>query len=168
MYDRIKKAACAALTAVAASTVLAAAPAGALSVGVEGCTPGYWKTHTENWLETPTQAISTETLVTSAFAPGAGARPNLANLTFLQALQGGGGSGVDGASLILARAATAAYLNAAHEGVGYPWRRNAMGVDGRPALVPTVSKAFASGDRAKMLSLAQRLDADNNLGCPLS
>ncbi len=74
MYERIKKAASAALTAVAASTVLAAAPAGALSVGVEGCTPGYWKTHTENWLETPTQAISTETLVTSAFAraPGRG------------------------------------------------------------------------------------------------
>ncbi len=168
MHHRIKKAACAALTAVAVSTVLAAAPAGAVTAGSEGCTPGYWKNHTEDWLETATKPISTQTLVTSAFAPGARTRPNLADVTFLQALQGGGGSGVDGATMILARAATAAYLNAAHEGLGYPWRRTTTGLDGRPPLVPTVSKAFASGNRAKMLSLAQRLDADNNLGCPLS
>ena len=168
MYNRLKKATCAALTVVAATTVIGTAPSVATNIGVEGCTPGYWKNHTENWLESSTKAIPTSTLVTKAFAPGASARPNLTDLTFLQALQGGGGSGVDGASLILARAATAAYLNAAHEGLGYPWRRHRTGLDGRPALVPTVSKAFESGDRTAMLSLAQRLDADNNLGCPLS
>ncbi len=168
MYNRLKKATCAALTVVAATTVIGTAPSGATNIGVEGCTPGYWKNHTENWLETSTKVIPATTLVTKAFAPGAGTRPNLAGLTFLQALQGGGGSGVDGATLILARAATAAYLNAAHEDLGYPWRRNGAGVDGRPALVATVSEAFASGDRSVMLALAQRLDADNNLGCPLS
>jgi hypothetical protein len=31
-----------------------------------------------------------------------------------------------------------------------------------------VNAAFASGDRSTMLDLASRLDADNNLGCPLS
>ena len=167
MFDRIARAGCVTLAAVAATTVLAAAPSGATAIGVEGCTPGYWKNHTENWLETTTLHIPTTKLVTSAFA-GASSRPNLAGVTFLQALQGGGGSGVDGAAVILARAATAAWLNAAHEGLGFPWRRTGPGIDGRPALVPTVNAAFTSGDRAKMLALAQRLDADNNLGCPLS
>jgi hypothetical protein len=91
-----------------------------------------------------------------------------ARRTFLQALQGGGGSGAAGASAILARAASAAYLNAAHEGLGYPWRRKGLGLDGRPPLVATVNAAFRSGDRATMLALASRLDAENNLGCPLS
>jgi hypothetical protein len=167
MLDRLKHTGCAALAAVAATTVLAASPAGATAIGIEGCTPGYWKNHTENWLETATRAIPTSTLVTSVY-PGATIRSNLAGVTLLQALQGGWGSGVAGAAVVLARAASAANLNAAHEGLGYPWRRNATGVDGRPALVPTVNAAFRSGDRATMLALASRLDADNNLGCPLS
>ena len=167
MFHRTIRATCIAAAAVAATTVLAATPAGATAVGAEGFTPGYWKNHTENWLETYTRPIATTKLLTSAFAQ-AGKRPNLVGVTFLQALQGGGGAGVDGAALVLARAATAAWLNAAHEGLGYPWRRTTAGVDGRPALVTAVNAAFASGDRTQMLALAQRLDADNNLGCPLS
>jgi hypothetical protein len=31
-----------------------------------------------------------------------------------------------------------------------------------------VNAALASGNRATMLDLASQLDADNNLGCPLS
>jgi hypothetical protein len=167
MLDRLKRAGCAALAAVAATTVLAATPAGAVTIGEQGCTPGYWKNHTDSWLESATRTIAPTTLVTGVYT-GASTRPNLAGVTLLQALQGGGGPGVDGAAVILARAATAAYLNAAHDGVGYPWRRGAKGLDGRPALVPTVNAAFRSGDRATMLALASRLDADNNLGCPLS
>ena len=167
MLHRLTRATCVTLTAVAATTVLVAAPSGATAVGVEGCTPGYWKNHTESWLETATRPIPTTTLVTAVYA-GASTRSNLVGVTLLQALQGGGGSGTAGAAVVLARAASAAYLTAAHEGLGYPWRRNAVGVDGRPALVPTVNAAFRSGDRATMLALASRLDADNNLGCPLS
>lgn len=132
----------------------------AVEIGNEGCTPGYWKTHTDNWEEIgPGRRYGAE--FTSA-------RANVANLTFLQTLAGGGGAGADGAALILARASTAAWLNAAHEGLGYPWRRLQPGLDGRPALVATVNAAFASENRATMLDLAARLDADNNLGCPLS
>ena len=169
MLTHVKKAGVTALVAVAASTALAAAPApaGATAIGMQGCTPGYWKNHTDSWLETPTWGIPTSKLVTSAYA-GAAQRPNLKGVTFLEALQGGGGPGVDGAAKVLARAATAAWLNAAHEGLGYPWRRTGKGLDGRPPLVATVDAAFLSGDRATMLALAQRLDADNNLGCPLS
>jgi hypothetical protein len=139
----------------------ATVPAHAENIGREGCTPGYWKTHTDNWEETTPGA-----LFSSTFSDGTSGV--LVGLTLEGALAGGGGSGVAGAELILARAATAAFLNAAHEGLGYPWRRDAVGLDGRPPLVATVIAALESGDRARMLALAARLDADNNLGCPLS
>lgn len=147
--------------ALAALTTFVAAPsANAVEIGYEGCTPGYWKNHTDNWEEaTPTKPYAT------AFVQ---ARGNVAGLTFLQALQAKGGPGLDGAAQILARASTAAYLNAAHEGLGYPWRRLTDGKDDRPPLIATVNAAYASGDRATMLALASRLDADNNLGCPLN
>jgi hypothetical protein len=140
--------------------VLGTTAAQAHNIGYQGCTPGYWKTHTENWQET-----TPDTLFGTLYAD---ARANVAGETLLEALQGGGGPGTDGAATILARAATAAWLNAAHEGVAYPWRRNAGGLDGRPHLVSTVNAAFASGDRATMLDLAMELDNDNNLGCTLS
>jgi hypothetical protein len=147
--------------ALAALTTFAATPtASAVEIGYEGCTPGYWKNHTDNWEEAKTTTLFGDRF-TSATA-------GVAGLTFLQALQARGGAGVDGAAQILARASTAAYLNAAHEGLGYPWRRAKVGLDGRPPLVDTVNAAYASGNRDVMLALASRLDADNNLGCPLN
>lgn len=146
--------------ALITSLVLSLAPAAhAVNIGYEGCTPGYWKNHTANWEETtPTTLLGS--IYTSAPA-------SVSGLTLEEALATRGGSGADGAARILARAATAAWLNAAHEGVGYPWRRWQDGLDGRQALVDAVNAAFASGDRATMLALAAMLDADNNLGCPL-
>ena len=142
------------------ASVLGTSAAQATAIGYQGCTPGYWKNHTSSWQET-TPGTTFGTLYV-------GARANVSGLTLVQALQGGGGPGADGAATILARAATAAWLNAANEGLGYPWRREAGGLDNRPKLVPTVNAAFASGDRDTMLALATRLDGDNNLGCPLS
>lgn len=156
----MKRSIAAFVIAAVAPLVLTAPPAQAVNIGYEGCTPGYWKNHTDNWEEAqPSHTYG------SRFAQ---ARANVAGLTLEQALAGGGGPGADGAALILARASTAAWLNAAHEGLGYPWRRAVEGLDGRPALVATVDAAFASGSRAQMLDLASRLDADNNLGCPLN
>lgn len=138
-----------------------AAPTNAAKIGSEGCTPGYWKTHTDNWEEA------------SPFDPFSGPFHTgtsgvLLGITFEDALHLKGGPGVAGAEQILARAAVAGYLNAAHDGLGYPWRRWQEGLDGRPPLVPTVNAALDSGDRATMIELAAWLDADNNLGCPLS
>jgi len=149
---------CAAVLMVSMGAVTTATHA--TGVGNEGCTPGYWKNHTDSW-----QEASPDQLVSDKYA--AAADTSLSATTLLQALAGGGGPGVEGAERILARAAVAAYLNAAHDDVGYPWRRNARGLDGRPPLVRTVNAAFASQDRATMLDLASRLDRDNNLGCPL-
>jgi len=158
--SKIIKGALIALVAVIA-TLTVAPTAQAVGTGQEGCTPGYWKNHTDSW-----QEAAPGDLFGAAYTS---ARANVAGLTLLQALQGGGGSGADGAARILARAATAAWLNAAHDDVGYPWRRVGPGEDGRPGLVTTVNAAFASGSRATMLDLAMRLDNDNNLAeCQLN
>jgi hypothetical protein len=139
---------------------VSATAAHATGVGNQGCTPGYWKTHTDSWQEAdPAQLVKSKYVDATA---------HVADWTLLQALQGQGGPGVDGASEILARAAVAAWLNAANDNVLYPWRRDAVGLGGRPPLVDTVNAAFASGDRATMIALAKRLDTDNNLGCPLN
>ena len=136
------------------------APAFSVSANVvadRGCTPGYWKNHPDAWEEyTTSQKIG----------PIFGASLPQAGQTFLEALQGGGGSGVAGAQAILLRAAVAATLNAAHDTVGYPLRR----YQDPPApngFIPVVSSLLASGDRDAMLEYAAYLDRLNNLGCPL-
>ena len=148
----------AALTGITAT----ATPAGATTSGTtEGCTPGFWKNHPEQWQEgiLPTHLVSQYFTLTGELS-------SLGNLTLAQALDGGGGSGRLGSARILLRASVAALLNAAHDPLLYPWRRDVPGEGGRPALIPTVNSALA-GNRDGMLNLASRLDTDNNLGCPL-
>lgn len=157
---KLFKSALVALVAVFA-TLNVVQTAEATGTGMVGCTPGYWKNHTDSWEE-----ASSGDLLSSIYS---GARANVAGKTLLEALQGGGGPGADGAAVILARAATAAWLNAANDGVGYPWRREFNGLGGRPPLVAYVNAAFASGSRATMIEAASRLDGDNNLAqCPLN
>ncbi|HZB04112.1 MAG TPA: hypothetical protein VE737_07305 [Actinomycetota bacterium] len=84
-------------------------------------------------------------------------------MTFHQALQGGGGSGLEGAAKILFRATVAAFLNAAHEDIDYPYRRFAEPFN----IQLKVNQALASLDRATMLQLAEHLDDVNNADCPL-
>ncbi len=151
-----------ALIAVMALGLVPAALAPALTsannIGNEGCTPGYWKNHTDNWEEySPTQTVS------SAFGSGLTIAAQFENQTLLEALQGGGGTGVSGATKILLRAGTAAILNAAHEGLGYPVRRYAP-----DNMIQDIVDALNSGDRDAMLALAAELDRMNNLGCPLN
>ncbi|MBA3430398.1 MAG: hypothetical protein H0U16_02810 [Actinobacteria bacterium] len=142
---------------MAATMAPAAHFASAANIGNEGCTPGYWKNHTSNWQEyKPTTRLDQPWDFPSELA-------SFENVTMLQALQGGGGAGLDGAAKILLRASTAAYLNAAHEGVGYPYRRlNEPG-----ELRMRINAALASLDRQGMLDLAAELDRANSLGCPL-
>jgi hypothetical protein len=145
-----------------------AVPASANIVGdTQGCTPGYWKNHTESWQENtpPDDMPSPDAPVSSIFS---GATPVTGNQTLTAALAGGGGPGTAGAEKILMRAAVAAYLNAASNDLAFPWRRFSRGIDGRPGLVNAVNSAIASNNRATMIALATRLDDDNNLGCPLN
>lgn len=137
------------------------APAQAYNIGDDGCTPGYWKNHTSNWFEEPGVAIPVGKTLRGA---GYVTTDALRGDTLLEALSYKGGSGAAGAERILLRAAAAAYLNAAHEGLGYPLRRNADPGN----FVAVVNDAIASGDRATMLEVAAWLDEANNLGCPLN
>jgi hypothetical protein len=129
---------------------------GSEPAGDEGCTPGYWKNHTDSW---PPTGYATSQSVSSVFT-AASAYPTQGSSTLLQALAFSGGPGVSGAVEILLRAAVAGLLNAAHPSVSYPLT---------PAQVLAgVNTALASNDRDTMLTLAASLDAGNNLGCPLN
>jgi len=140
---------------------LAASPVSATNSGNEGCTPGYWKNHTDNWFEDDVTPIPvSKTLTSAGFLPSSVPGSH----TLLMALEYHGGPGAAGAERILLRAAAAAWLNAAHEGLGYPYRR-----DGDPGdIVNSVNTAIGSGNRAQMIALATLLDDANNLGCPLN
>ena len=123
----------------------------------EGCTPGYWKQtqHFDSWVATgfnPNQTVG------SVFA-GAAANP-YHNNTLVQALEFGGGGGVNGAKQILLRAAVAAVLNASHPDIDYQFTT--------AQVINSVNAALASGNRATILALASDLDDANNAGCPLN
>ena len=147
------------LTATLAFTLAGAhAPATAVNIGHEGCTPGYWKNHTDNWEEyTPDTKLSSLWTFPASLS-------KYGDWTMLEALSARGGTGLAGATRILLRAAVAAYLNAAHEGVGYPYRR----MDEPGDLQDAINAALASEKRSTILSLATKLDQANNLGCPLN
>jgi hypothetical protein len=123
------------------------------SGGGEGCTPGYWKNHTDSWAPS---GYSPNQTVSSVFSNP----PFFGGNTLLQALQGGGGPGVQGATKILLRAATASLLNSAHPGVSFDMST--------ADVISAVNAALASNDRATMIALAGDLDDANNEGCPLN
>ncbi|WP_435745717.1 hypothetical protein [Nocardioides sp. SYSU DS0663] len=152
------------LTAIASLlSVAAVAPVHAGNSGTtEGCTPGYWKNHTENWYEKPDLKIPSNLGLEKPWA-GFDVSKALEGDTLLDALKYRGGKGAEGAERILLRAAVASWLNAAHEELEFPLRRDG----GSDPFVPRVNAAIASGDRAQMLDLAAELDRVNNLGCPL-
>jgi hypothetical protein len=119
------------------------------TVGNQGCTPGFWKNHTDVWV-----GYSPSDLVSAVFSNAAPYDVD----TLLQALSLKGGPGVDGAEQILLRAAVSALLNSTS--VNYPLTT--------AEIITMTDNALATGDRATILSVASELDALNNLGCPLS
>jgi hypothetical protein len=120
--------------------------------GDEGCTPGYWKNHTESWT-----GYSTGQTVSSVFSAATG---SLGSTTLLAALGGGGGSTLDAKKAILIRAAVAAVLNAANSGVSYAFDSGSV--------ISQVNTALASNDADLIEGLKDTLDAANNAGCPLN
>ena len=120
--------------------------------GDEGCTPGFWKNHPEEWQGyVPGQTLGSVFTVPASIGLG--------NATLSQALQFGGGSSLPAAAQILLRAATAALLNASHGDVEFS--------QDAASIISSVNSALASGDRGTILSLAETLDSENNAGCPL-
>ena len=157
-----------ALVGICTAAAMLASPAHATNIGDEGCTPGYWKNHTDSWQETgslsPNTPLTFDHSATDNIPPFAPSSDDLnadgSTDTFLDALYFKGGPGLVGAERILFRAAVASWLNASNEGVGFPLRRKDF--------VPEVNAAIATGDRQTMIDYASYLDGLNNLGCPLN
>jgi len=62
---------------------------------MQGCTPGYWKNHTDNWQEyQPTAPTADLFTLPASLMP-------LGDQTLLKSLQGGGGPGEQGAAKVL-------------------------------------------------------------------
>lgn len=171
------------MIAVGAALVMAAgvglaAPAAANQGGYgEGCTPGFWKNHLD-WKSYDDNSNPTN----DDFLPGSDVedalRINVPNsysgdsydfeaMTSLEALQGGGGPGLEGATKILLRASVAAYLNA-DAALDFPLRRFTDGVDGQPSMQSEIQRVLDSGSRYQILRYAWYLDGLNNAYCPLS
>ena len=116
----------------------------------DGCTIGYWKNFPNNWCST----YNSSTLYGAVFTS---APNNLANKTFMQILNLGGGGAAN-----LARQSVAALLNICSPYVGYgePYFNDAQ------LLINAVNAAFdANGNAAG--NLAIELDILNNAGCPI-
>ena len=139
--------------------------AGATNIGNQGCTPGYWKNHQDNWEEyKPTDTLGDHETDSAREFVIPDELAAYRDVTFADALKLKGGSTIQGASESLFRATVAAYLNAAHEGLGYPYRRFTSPFN----ILSQVNAALASLDRETILKLAKTLDQANNLGGPLS
>lgn len=119
-----------------------------VAANTAGCTPGYWKNHTDNW----------PVAVTMKFAnvPGFVFASAYEETRLIDALQGGGGSGDAGAIKILLRAAAAAYLNS----LAFPGQAMTQ------AAVFDWTNWAMSSTREDMLYAAWWMDNNNNVGCP--
>ena len=159
------------------ASVLMAAPASANQGGNgEGCTPGFWKNHLD-WKSYDDGTGSTaddfgpDTDVEDALridVPSSYSNGwDFENMTALQALQGGGGTGLGGATKILLRAAVASYLNA-DAALDFPLRRFTTGFNGEPSMQSELQRVLDSGKRWKILAYYEYLDGLNNASCPLS
>ena len=163
MHGRIRRAVIGAAMVAAvglAPAVMSATSAGAWFTGNQGCTPGYWKNHTEAWADTkysPTDTVGSVFTLPASLS-------SLSSVTLLEALDGTGGDGstLEGAARILLRAAVAGLLNATDANVDYP--------GGNALIIKHVNAALATEDRDTILALATKLDKKNNGqgGCPLS
>jgi hypothetical protein len=127
------------------------------TVGLQGCTPGYWKTdqHLDSWVGTgysPTQTVESVFDVPDSFG--------LDNVTLRAALSLQGGNTLAGKAEILLRAGVAALLNAGSPNVDYPLTT--------AQVISQVNTALNSGSASAMTTAASSLDAKNNLGCPLN
>ena len=127
-----------------------------------GCTPGFWKQphHFGYWTGySPGQTVG------SVFVNAWTYFPDLADDTLLQALDYGGGRGLEGAARIYLRAAVATLLNSAYNSAhGGSWWYG----DVTPAqVVDWVNEVLSWDNRVDVLSDAEWFDGINNAGCPL-
>ncbi len=78
-------------------------------------------------------------------------------------------SGAEDVKRVLLREGVTATLNASNDALAYPFAKFTVGVDDRPALVPTINQLLASADNEQQIrDFTSELVAANGLGCPLT
>lgn len=164
------------LPALLALSLLMVYPSFASNV-TEGCTPGYWKNHTDVWFTfKPTDTLE-YAFSTNLYAGGPiwGNEPepewwfNIKNQTLIEALKFHGGSGIDGAMRIYFRQAVAALLNGTAwdqiYSLGYP----VINFHAGGYVIWHVRFQLKNCEtREEFLAFAADWDRLNNLGCPLN
>ena len=161
MKIRKKATVLAVLSMLVVSLIVAVLPVLACTAG---CTPGFWKRpqHFGYWTAPYVPDGDTPTKVGDVF--DADVFPDLADDTLLEALNYGGGPGAEGAAKILLRAAVATLLNAAYdETQGFAWGWDWW----YDNLADQVHDKLTSGNRGRMIRMAEDIDGWNNQGCQL-
>ncbi|HEX2141414.1 MAG TPA: hypothetical protein VHK28_03930 [Candidatus Limnocylindria bacterium] len=123
--------------------------------GTEGCTPGYWKQahHFDSWVTyVPTQTLESVFDVPDSLG--------MDNFTLLQALNFGGGGGVEGMARNLLRHAVASLLNGSNPNVDSPLTD--------AEVISATNTALASLNRGTMETQKNIFEDNNELGCPLN
>ena len=132
-----------------------------------GCTPGFWAQAVgeDTW-----EGYNHDDTLGGVFS-GATWVSELEDMTFIEALGGGGGPGIAGAQRILARAAVASLLNAAHDTVGW-WPNPLVSALDEGDVISMVEEVLVDPiddqDRDEILALAEDFDEWNNQDCPIS
>lgn len=146
---------------------IVAAQCGVNIIGDQGCSPGYWKNHTDGtdpdypYTATryePGDSVVTVFLVTNATTIGlinAFDTDGDGVLSLVEAMNVNGGAGLE----LLLRHGTAGLLSAAHSAVFYPYSE--------AVLRQMISEAYNSGDVSVMAALAIELADYSRLGCPI-
>lgn len=129
---------------------IAATPAAAHETGNEGCTPGFWKNHPEEW------PIANSTLEQVYNVPDAF---GLDSKTLRQALSFQGGPGLAGMARNLLRHSVAGLLNILHPDIEYPLTEGQV--------INRTNTALNSGSRAQMEAQKNEFASFNSRGCPL-
>jgi hypothetical protein len=117
----------------------------------EGLTIGYWKNHTEDWVD-----YSTTDTIESVFGDLPEAYDDLESCNLEAALRFKGGKGILAAGRLLLKQAVAAALNIAHPDIDY--------IIDFATLNERVLFHLTSEDRSQILSYKNWLDDMNNLG----
>jgi hypothetical protein len=124
-------------------------------VGGEGCTPGFWKNHTDTvkypnaW---PPTGYSPNQLIEAVFAIDVNGNGIVDGPTLIEGLNAGGG-GLNA----LYRHAVAALLNSAHPGIDYSFST--------AQVIAMFQAAIVSGNYEATKNL---FAAENEQGCPIS
>jgi hypothetical protein len=126
-----------------------------LCTGEDGCTPGYWKNHPDCWCD----RFDPDDPVCDVFSIPAELVDEFCDDTLMDAMNYGGGKGIEGKARNLLRHSVAGILNAGHNDVAY-----GMSADG---VINAVNAALATLDVGEIQALHLRLADLNERGCPI-